>query len=79
MGTIKGIPLKLQVILCTFIEAKLQELEQKRCKLLKIDYLREYGLKMQFKMQDMMSWAWREDVALWALFKLLGSQIHNLG
>ena len=29
---------------------------------------------MQFKMQDMMSWAWREDKALWALFKLLGSQ-----
>ena len=26
-----------------------------------------------------MNWAWREDKALWALFKLLGSQIHNLG
>lgn len=33
---------------------------------------------MQFKMQDIMNWAWREDKALWALFKLLGSQIHNL-
>ena len=34
MRTIKGIPLKLQVILCTFMEAQLQELEPKRCKLL---------------------------------------------
>ena len=33
---------------------------------------------MQFKMQDIMNWASREDKALWALFKLLGSQIHNL-
>ena len=29
-------------------------------------------------MQDIMNWAWREDKALWALFKLLGSQIDNL-
>ena len=35
-------------------------------------------MKMQFKMQDIMNWAWREDKALWALFKLSGSQIHNL-
>ena len=34
MRTIKGMPLKLQVILCTFMEAQLQELEPKRCKLL---------------------------------------------
>ena len=34
MRTIKGIPLKLQVILCTFMEAQLQEQEPKRCKLL---------------------------------------------
>ena len=27
----------------------------------------------------MMNWAWREDKALQALFKLLGSKIHNLG
>ena len=33
---------------------------------------------MQFKMQDVMNWAWKEDKVLWALFKLLGSQIHNL-
>ena len=33
---------------------------------------------MQFKMQDIMNWVWREDKALLALFKLLGSQIHNL-
>ena len=32
MRTIKGIPLKLQVILCTFMEAQLQGLEPKRCK-----------------------------------------------
>ena len=25
-----------------------------------------------------MNWVWREDEALLALFKLLGSQIHNL-
>ncbi|KAK9211984.1 hypothetical protein WN943_001363 [Citrus x changshan-huyou] len=30
------------------------------------------------KMQDIMNWAWRNDKALLALFKLLGSQIHNL-
>ena len=35
-------------------------------------------MEMQFKMQDIMNWAWREDKALWPLFKLLGSQIHNL-
>ena len=29
-------------------------------------------------MQDIMNWAWREDKALLALFKLLDSQIHNL-
>ena len=29
-------------------------------------------------MQDIMNWAWREDKTLWALFKLFGSQIHNL-
>ena len=34
MRTIKGIPLKLQVILGTFMEAQLQDLEPKRCKLL---------------------------------------------
>ena len=34
MRTIKGISLKLQVILCIFIEAQLQEIEPKRCKLL---------------------------------------------
>ena len=33
MRTIKGIPLKLQVILCTFIEAQSQEVEPKRCNL----------------------------------------------
>ena len=32
--TIKGIPLKVQVILCTFMETQLQEQEPKRCKLL---------------------------------------------
>ncbi|KAH9744256.1 hypothetical protein KPL70_003624 [Citrus sinensis] len=32
MRTIKGIPLKVQVILCTFMEAQLQEQEPKRCK-----------------------------------------------
>ena len=29
-------------------------------------------------MQDIMNWAWREDKALLALFKLLDDQIHNL-
>ena len=33
---------------------------------------------MQFKKQDIMNWAWREDKALWTLFKLLGNQISNL-
>ena len=33
MRPIKGIPLKLQVILCTFIEVQLQELEPKRCEI----------------------------------------------
>ena len=34
MRTIKGIPLKLQVILGTFMEAQLQDQEPKRCTLL---------------------------------------------
>ena len=33
---------------------------------------------MQFEIQDIMNWASREDKALLALFKLLGSKIHNL-
>ena len=28
--------------------------------------------------EKLTNWAWREDKALLALFKLLGSQIHNL-
>ena len=33
---------------------------------------------MQFKMQEIINWAWRKDKALQALFNLFGSQIHNL-
>ena len=44
-----------------------------------MNYLRKYGLQMKFKMQDMMNQAWRENKALWTLFKLLGNQIRNLG
>ena len=29
-------------------------------------------------MQDIMNWAWREEKALWALFKVFGSHIYNL-
>lgn len=34
---------------------------------------------MQFRMQEIMNWAQREDKAFWALFKLLDSHRCNLG